>query len=84
MSENKETLNGSHLNFNKFYYHGAVIDDDPAACTEKLNDLCERLRITEFALWTNIAGMPAKESMAAMLLIMNDLVTCVNAMKAAR
>ena len=30
MSGNRETLNGGHLNFNKFYDHCAVIDDDPA------------------------------------------------------
>jgi hypothetical protein len=47
--------------------------------------ICARAyRVTEFTLWTNIAGMPTKESMAAMLLIMDDLATCVNAMKAAR
>jgi alkanesulfonate monooxygenase SsuD/methylene tetrahydromethanopterin reductase-like flavin-dependent oxidoreductase (luciferase family) len=83
MSESKKTLDGGYLNFDKLYDNGAAIADDPATCAEKLNELRERLGITEFALWTNIGGMPAEESMAAMRLIMNDVAPCVNAMEAA-
>jgi len=51
--------------------------------TEKLDKLRERLEITEFALWTNISGMPSEESMSAMRLIMNDVAPRVNATEAA-
>ena len=83
MSESKKTLDGGYLNFDKLYDNGAAIADDPATCAEKLNELRERLGITEFALWTNIGGMPSEESMSAMRLIMNDVAPRVNAMEAA-
>jgi len=51
--------------------------------TEKLDNLRERLGITEFALWTIISGMPSGESMSAMRLIMNDVAPRVNAKEAA-
>lgn len=51
--------------------------------TEKLDKLRERLGITEFALWTNISGMPSEESMSAMRLIMKDVAPRVNAKEAA-
>ncbi|MEL0112034.1 MAG: LLM class flavin-dependent oxidoreductase [Rickettsiales bacterium] len=83
MQESRKTLEGGYLNFDKLYEHGAAIADDPATCAEKLNDLRERLGITEFVLWTNIGGMPAADSMAAMRLIMGDVAPRVNAMEAA-
>ena len=51
-------------------------------CAEKLNNLRERLGITEFVLWTNIGGMPAIDSMAAMRLIMAEIAPRVNKMEA--
>ena len=69
----QRTLEGGYLNFDKLYENGAAIADDPATCAEKLNELRERLGITEFVLWTNIGGMPAAESKAAMELIMNEV-----------
>ena len=51
--------------------------------TEKLDKLRERLGITEFALWTNISGMPSEESMSAMRLIVKDVAPRVNAKEAA-
>jgi len=51
--------------------------------TKKLDKLRERLGITEFALWTNISGMPSEESMSAMRLIMKDVAPRVNAKEAA-
>lgn len=83
MSESRRTAAGGYLNFDKLYEHGACIADDPATCAEKLNDLRERLGITEFVLWTNIGGMPAEESKKAMRLIMSDVAPRVNAMEAA-
>ena len=82
-SECKKTLDGGYLNFDKLYDNGAAIADDPATCAEKLNELRELLGITEFALWTNIGGMPSEESMSALRLIMNDVAPRVNALEAA-
>lgn len=83
MRESLTTLQEGYLNFDKLYEHGAAIADDPATCAEKLNHLRERLGITEFVLWTNIGGMPAEDSMAAMRLIMNEVAPMVNEMEAA-
>ena len=83
MAESKKTLEGGYLNFDKLYENGAATADDPATCAEKLNELRERLGITEFVLWTNIGGMPAAESKAAMKLIMNEVAPRVNEMEAA-
>ncbi len=83
MEESRRTAAGGYLNFDKLYEHGAAIADDPATCAEKLNELRERLGITEFVLWTNIGGMPADASKAAMRLIMNGVAPRVNKMEAA-
>jgi alkanesulfonate monooxygenase SsuD/methylene tetrahydromethanopterin reductase-like flavin-dependent oxidoreductase (luciferase family) len=82
MQESLKTLQGGYLNFDKLYEHGAAIADDPQTCAEKLDRLREKLGITEFVLWTNIGGMPAADSMAAMRLIMGEIAPQVNAMEA--
>ena len=82
MRESLKTLNEGYLNFDRLYEHRAAIADDPAVCAEKLNNLRERLGITEFVLWTNIGGMPATNSMAAMRLIMSEIAPRVNKMEA--
>ena len=82
MTESRKTLAGGYLNFDKLYEYGAAIADDPQTCADKLNMLRERLGITEFVLWTNIGGMPAEDSMAAMRLIMSDVAPRVNRMEA--
>lgn len=51
--------------------------------TEKLDKLRECLGITEFALWTNISGMPSEESISLTRLIMKDVAPRVNAKEAA-
>ena len=81
MSESKKTLDGGYLNFEKLYENGAAIADDPETCAKKLNQLRERLGITEFVLWTNIGGMPAEESKKAMHLIMDEVAPMVNQME---
>ena len=83
MSEKRKTVEGGYLNFDKLYEHGAAIADDPATGADKLNELRERLGITEFVLWTNIGGMPAADSKAAMRLIMEQVAPRVQAMEAA-
>ena len=82
MRESLKTLKEGYLNFDRLYEHSAAIADDPAVCAEKLNNLRERLGITEFVLWTNIGGMPAIDSMAAMRLIMAEIAPRVNKMEA--
>ena len=81
MRESLKTLREGYLNFDKLYEFSAAIADDPATCAKKLNNFRERLGITEFALWTNIGGMPAAESMAAMRLIMSEVAPTVNNME---
>ena len=81
MRESLKTLREGYLNFDKLYEFSAAIADDPATCAKKLNYLRERLGITEFALWTNIGGMPAADSMAAMRLIMTEIAPSVNNME---
>ena len=44
------------LNFNKLHQHGAAIADDPETCVSKLNNLHERLGITEFVLVVQYRG----------------------------
>ncbi len=83
MRESRTTLAEGYLNFDKLYQHGAAIADDPATAADKLDRLRRRLGITEFVLWTNIGGMPAAASMAAMRLIMADVAPRVNQMEAA-
>ncbi len=83
MRESLTTLREGYLNFDKLYEHGAAIADDPATCAAKLDDLRQRLGITEFGLWTNIGGMPPADSMAAMRLIMTEVAPRVNEMEAA-
>lgn len=83
MSEARKTMAGGYLNFDKLYEHRAAIADDPATCAEKLNDLRERLGITEFVLWTNLGGMPPADSQHAMRLIMSEVAPRVNRMEAA-
>ena len=78
MSEARKTLAGGYLNFAKLYQHGAAIADDPETCAAKLIDLGERLGITEFVLWFNIAGMPAQQSIRAMELAMKEVIPLVN------
>ena len=78
MSESKKTLEGGYLNFNKLHQHGAAIADDPETCVSKLNNLRDRLGITEFVLWFNIAGMPVEQSIRAMELAMREVIPRVN------
>ena len=78
MSEARKTLTGGYLNFEKLYQHGAAIADDPETCAAKLINLNERLGITEFVLWFNIAGMPTQQSIRAMELAMKEVIPLVN------
>jgi alkanesulfonate monooxygenase SsuD/methylene tetrahydromethanopterin reductase-like flavin-dependent oxidoreductase (luciferase family) len=84
MTESRKTLAGGYLNFDKLHEHGAAIADDPETCAAKLNNLRERLGITEFVLWFNIAGMPAEHSTRAMELAMNEVIPRVNADESAK
>ncbi len=83
MAESKKTLAGGYLSFDKLHAHGAAIADDPAGCAASLNDLRERLGITEFVLWTNIGGMSAENSKKAMRLLMEEVAPLVNEREAA-
>ena len=78
MSESLKTLEGGYLNFEKLHEHGAAIADDPETCIEKLCNLRDKLGITEFVLWFNIAGMPFNNSVKAMELAMEKVVPIVN------
>lgn len=78
MSESLKTLDGGYLNFEKLHKHGAAIADDPETCVEKLCNLRDRLGITEFVLWFNIAGMPIEKSIQAMELTMEKVIPAVN------
>ena len=83
MSESLKTLDGGYLNFEKLHEHGAAIADDPETCAEKLCNLRDRLGITEFVLWFNIAGMPIEKSIQAMELTMEKVIPSVNGSSAA-
>jgi len=84
MTESRKTAAGGYLNFDQLHAHGAAIADDPETCAAKLIDLRDRLGITEFVLWFNIAGMPAEHSTRAMELTMSEVVPRVNAAKSRR
>ena len=83
MRESDKTAAAGYLNFDKLYQNGAAIADDPATCADKLDRLRRRLGITEFVLWTNIGGMPAADSKAAMRLIMAEVAPRVAQLEAA-
>lgn len=80
MSEIGKTLAGGYLSFEKLHKYGAAIAGSPATCAEKLNELRERLGITEFTLWFNIGGMPAEHAMRAMRLTKHEVAPRVEAL----
>ena len=74
MRESRKTLAGGYLSFEKLHEYGAAIADDPATCVAKLERLRDRLGITEFVLWFNIAGIPGEHAERGMRLAMERVI----------
>ena len=74
MREGKRPRELGYLNFEKLHELGAAIAADPAQCVDQLQELKERLDITEFVLWSNIGGIPAERAEASMRLAMEKVI----------
>ena len=77
MTEGARTRDEGYLKFDKLYELGATICDDPDTCVQKLAEYRDRFGITDFALWSNIGGLPHEHSDACMRLTMEQVIAKV-------
>ncbi len=68
MTEGRRTRELGYLSFDNLIKYGAAIAGDPATCIAQLQEMKQRFGITEFALWSSLAGIPAELSEASMRL----------------
>ncbi len=68
MTEGRKTRELGYLSFDNLIKYGAAIAGDPATCIAQLQEMKERFGITEFALWSSLAGIPAELTEGSMRL----------------
>ena len=74
MNEGRKTRELGYLSYDNLIKYGAAIADSPETCIEKLSEMKERFGITEFVLWSSIAGMPPEPSEQSLRLVASDIM----------
>ena len=74
MNEGRKTRELGYLSYDNLIKYGAAIADSPETCIEKLSEMKERFGITEFVLWSSIAGMPPELSEQSLRLVASDIM----------
>jgi hypothetical protein len=60
MTEGRKTRELGYLSFDNLIKYGAAIAGDPATFIAQLQEIKQRFGITEFALWSSLAGIPTE------------------------